>query len=211
MSYVTRLVNKSVNKLIFSQNYVIDEGFFTSEECDRISSHCSSLHLSDGGLFTEDTYKTRKAKTAFITEKTWENQWIYDKFNTLIGFYNDNVFGYDLTGYDYMQYTEYDSNGKHEFHMDLAFKTRFTDSPINDRLNEYLRKISVVLLLNEPEKDFSGGQFQFNFSEERLPETAPLKKGSVVLFPSFILHRVLPITEGLRKTLVLWCIGPKFR
>jgi PKHD-type hydroxylase len=211
MSYVTRIVNKSVNKLLFSQNYVIDEGFFTDTDCDNISNYCSTLNLSNGGLFTEDVYNTRKAKTAFIEERNWVNEWIYDKFNTLIGFYNDNVFGYDLTGYDYMQYTEYDPKGKHEFHMDLAFKTRFADSPINDRLNEHLRKMSVVLLLNEPEHDFKGGQFQFNLSEERLPETATLKKGSVVLFPSFLLHRVLPVTEGLRKTLVLWCIGPKFK
>jgi PKHD-type hydroxylase len=71
--------------------------------------------------------------------------------------------------------------------------------------------LTVVLLLNEPELDFQGGAFQLNLSEERFPETVPLKKGSVVIFPSFLLHRVCPVTSGLRKTLVLWCIGPKFK
>lgn len=212
MSFVTRIVNKSLNKQFFLQNYVVDSGFFTPEECDLISMYGASLHLDKAALFTEDTYSTRKAKTAFINGVTPQNRWIYEKFNTLIGYYNDNIYGFELTGYDYMQYTEYDNMGKHDFHMDIPFKTPYQDIVnIDYRVNEYFRKLTVVLLLNEPELDFQGGAFQLNLSEERFPETVPLKKGSVVIFPSFLLHRVCPVTSGLRKTLVLWCIGPKFK
>jgi len=212
MSFVTRIVNKSFNKQLFIQNYVVDNGFFTSEECDLISMYGASLNLVDGGLFTDDSYNTRKAKTAFITEVTPQNRWIYEKMNTLIGYYNDNVYGFELTGYDYLQYTEYNDMGKHEFHMDIPFKTPHSDVHTDYyRLNEYFRKLSVVLLLNEPGVDFLGGEFQLNLSEERFPETVPLSKGSVVVFPSFLLHRVCPVISGLRKTLVLWCIGPKFK
>lgn len=209
MSHVTRIVNKPLDKLLFLPNMHVDRGFFSAEECDMICNLCSNLILGEGGLFSgEDRYQTRKAKTAFITQPDPTNQWIYDKFNTLIGYYNDTLFAFDLTGYDYLQYAEYDIEGKHNFHMDIALNA----PPVIDyRTNEHLRKLTLVLMLNQQGVDFEGGDFQVNLSEERLPETVHMNKGNVLLLPSFLLHRVTPVTSGLRKTLVTWVIGPKFR
>lgn len=78
-------------------------------------------------------------------------------------------------------------------------------------LSDTLRKLTVVLLLNEPGVDFTGGDFVLNLSSQERAERMPLRKGSVVLFPSFLIHRVMPVESGLRKTLVVWPIGPKFR
>lgn len=209
MSHVTRIVNNPLDKLLFLPNMHVDQGFFSPEECDMICNLCSSLILGEGGLFSGiDVYQTRKAKTAFIEKPDQNTQWIYDKINTLIGYYNDNLFGFDLTGYDYFQYAEYDIEGKHNFHMDIAL-----NSPLNIdyRMNEHLRKLTLVLMLNQQGVDFEGGDFQVNLSEERLPTTIPMNKGNVLLLPSFLLHRVTPITSGLRKTLVTWVVGPKFR
>jgi PKHD-type hydroxylase len=92
--------------------------------------------------------------------------------------------------------------------MDLAF-----DQPqvYDYRINEFFRKLTVVILLTEPGVDFGGGDFQINISMERTPLTMPLKKGSVLLFPSYLLHKVCPVTWGLRKTLTTWVLGPKLR
>jgi PKHD-type hydroxylase len=68
-----------------------------------------------------------------------------------------------------------------------------------------------VILLTQPEVDFGGGEFQLNMSMERTPTIAPLVKGSVLLFPSFLLHKVCPVTWGVRKTLTTWVLGPKLR
>lgn len=209
MSYVTRLVNNPLDKLLFLPNMHVDRGFFTPEECDRISIICKNLILSEGRLFSgEDIYQTRKAKTAFINAPSSETYWIYEKFNTLIGFYNDTMFGFDLTGYSYMQYAEYDIEGKHNFHMDIALNS---PTVINYQINEHLRKLTIVLMLNQQNDDFEGGDFQVNLSEERVATTVSMNKGNVLILPSFLLHRVTPVTRGLRKTLVLWAIGPKFR
>ena len=78
-------------------------------------------------------------------------------------------------------------------------------------ISDTLRKLSVVLMLSEPGVDFTGGDFLLNLSHEGRAERVPLQKGSVVLFPSFIIHKVSPVISGLRKTFVVWPIGPKFR
>lgn len=209
MSYVTRLVNDPLNKLLFLPKYYVNNGFFTEGEVDTISSYCENLHLNQGALFSgSDIYNTRNAKTAFIDKPDPNTQWIYDKLNNIIGFYNDTLFGFDLVGFDYMQYAVYDETGKHEFHMDIALDAPQT---ISYQINENMRKMTIVLMLNQQGVDFEGGDFQINRSEERFAETVPMKKGSVLLLPSFILHRVTPVIRGLRKTLVCWVIGPKFR
>jgi PKHD-type hydroxylase len=209
MSHVTRLVNNPLEKLLFLPNMHVDRGFFSDGEVNTIANYCSTLPMSKGALFdADDVYNTRNAKTSFIRTPDQNTGWIYEKFNTLIGYYNDTIFGFDLVGFDYLQYAEYDVSGKHEFHMDIAFGT---PPKIDYRLNENLRKITVVLMLNQQGVDFEGGDFQVNLSEERVANTVTMNKGNVLLLPSFILHRVTPITRGIRKTLVAWVIGPKFR
>ena len=69
------------------------------------------------------------------------------------------------------------------------------------------RKLSLSLALND---DFEGGEFQINEGKETNPITVPMHKGRVVLFPSFMIHRVTPITKGTRKSIVVWVNGPKF-
>jgi len=209
MSHVTRLVNKSLDKLLFLPSMHVDTGFFSPGECDAICAICGTLGLGEGGLFSgNDIYSTRKAKTAFINQPDGTTQWIYDKFNNMIGYYNDTLFGFDLTGYDYFQYAEYDVTGKHNFHMDIAMNS---PQQIDYRINEHFRKMTIVLMLNQQGVDFEGGDFQVNLSEERLPVKVHMNKGHVLLLPSFLLHRVTPITNGIRKTLVTWVNGPKFR
>jgi PKHD-type hydroxylase len=63
--------------------------------------------------------------------------------------------------------------------------------------------------LNDP-KEFKGGDFQLMVDSDT-PVTVEQKKGRAWFFPSYTLHRVTPVTEGERKSLVLWIGGPAFR
>jgi predicted 2-oxoglutarate/Fe(II)-dependent dioxygenase YbiX len=38
-----------------------------------------------------------------------------------------------------------------------------------------------------------------------------IKKGSLIVFPSDMWHRVLPVTKGVRISLVGWCYGYPFK
>ena len=71
------------------------------------------------------------------------------------------------------------------------------------------RKLSLSLLINEPDKDFIGGEFFINLSKNASLHT--LKKGQMILFPSFMLHGVSPVISGVRKSIVIWVEGPKFK
>jgi PKHD-type hydroxylase len=73
------------------------------------------------------------------------------------------------------------------------------------------RKLSLTLLLNDDNDDFEGGEFQINNGKQETPITVDMFKGRAVLFPSFMIHRVKPVTKGVRKSLVVWVLGPKFR
>lgn len=206
MSYATRLVNNALERQLKPFSFIVDNNFFTAQDADMIQNYCSQFQLRDGTLFSEENnYSERKAKITFIERKDHLNSWIYDKLNTLIGYYNDNNFGFDLIGYDYIQYAEYTENCHQNYHMDMNFSLDTT------YLSDTLRKLSVVLLLSEPGVDFTGGEFLLNLSHEGRPQTVHLRKGSVVMFPSYIIHKVSPVITGLRKTLVAWPIGPKFR
>jgi PKHD-type hydroxylase len=73
--------------------------------------------------------------------------------------------------------------------------------------NGIQRKLSISMLLSDP-SEFEGGELQFKGIEDRKILT---KQGSIVVFPSFIEHRVTPVTKGVRYSAVTWVIGPSFK
>jgi PKHD-type hydroxylase len=138
-----------------------------------------------------------------VNEKT---HWIFDRLNQVIDRLNTRFYNFDLNGYSFFQYTEYFGHelGKYDWHMDSYLGTHptgFTET----------RKLSITLLLNEPGVDFEGGDFEINKGSPTEIDTVPLKKGMLIVFPSFLIHRVAPVTKGTRKSIVIWVQGPKFR
>jgi PKHD-type hydroxylase len=71
-----------------------------------------------------------------------------------------------------------------------------------------VRKLSFSVMLTDPE-EYEGGELLLKI--DSFPITPPNKKGTVIFFPSYVLHEVTPVTKGTRKTLVGWVLGPKFR
>ena len=106
--------------------------------------------------------------------------------------------GYTLSSQENTQVGRYKSadNGHYDWHID-------TDPP----QNEVQRKLSISILLSDP-SDFEGGELQFKNMEDHKLLT---KQGSIVVFPSFIEHRVAPVTKGVRYSAVTWASGPSFR
>jgi PKHD-type hydroxylase len=70
------------------------------------------------------------------------------------------------------------------------------------------RKLSCVIQLSDPE-DYDGGELQMNMGSQIV--SIPKQKGLVTYFSSFVLHRVTPVTRGVRKSLVAWISGPNLR
>ena len=78
------------------------------------------------------------------------------------------------------------------------------DIPENNWIDEKTRKLSMTIVLN---KNYEGGEFEF-FSETDLIKE---KTGTVIVFPSYMVHRVNPITKGTRYSLVVWFVGEPFQ
>ena len=74
---------------------------------------------------------------------------------------------------------------------------------------KYIRKLTAVMLLSDP-TDYEGGKLEFYAGPDD-PASPISKKGSVVVFDSNAWHRVEPVTKGVRRTLVMWAVGPQFR
>lgn len=112
---------------------------------------------------------------------------------------NQKHFEFNITGCESFQVTIYEESyaGTYNWHIDTCLV------PEND-----VRKISMSLLLTDP-SEFEGGKLLLNnqgnivVAEERF--------GGAIFFPSWMPHCVTPVTKGTRKTLVIWCHGPKFK
>jgi PKHD-type hydroxylase len=79
---------------------------------------------------------------------------------------------------------------------------------MNCGLNIRVRKLSLVIQLSD-EEDYVGGNLELKFGKE--PVILSKKRGTMLLFPYYVLHRVTPVTEGTRYSLVSWVTGPAFK
>ena len=181
--------------------------FFTAADIDRIIQECQSSELeSSTASHNPNIDNEVRVSNVNFHNRNHQNSWIFDQINFGIEDMNSKFFHFDLYGYDYFQYSEYhgDKSGKYNFHMDIFTNEESYASPLT-------RKLSLVLLLSEPGVDFEGGEFQMNVGSEDKLETLQMKKGTLIAFPSFMIHRVTPVTKGIRRSIVIWVEGPKFK
>ena len=162
---------------------------------DRLRAEKATVaSLAPEGVFHG---RIRVTQTAWIALNA-ESKWIYDRMQGVIRALNDRVYQFDLRGFsEHFQYTVYhDSEGGHyDWHVDHG--------PLKVQ-----RKLSISLQLTDP-SHYEGCDLQFQAGKQI--ETAPRERGSVIAFPSYVLHRVTPCTKGTRKAVVVWTTGPKFK
>ena len=208
MSAYQTISNRTAQKTFTTHNYAYFNDVFTKDELEKIIELNSKISLRDGNTIERnlDSFRISKITHQYLNE---DNQWIFDRINQLIVHANLDFFEYDLVGYDFYQYAEYhmENAGHYDYHVDIIFNGRNLDA---DAISIQTRKLSISLLLNEPGVDFEGGEFYINTGGHANPVTQ-LKAGTAILFPSFLLHKVAPVTKGIRKSLVVWVTGPKFK
>lgn len=130
-----------------------------------------------------------------------DTQWVFETLGRIVSTLNAQFYGFDLVGFgEPMQLTRYDEleNGMYEWHID-----------VNSIEHMPSRKLSVVCQLSHP-TEYEGGLLELNVGGR---EKFQIKKqrGFVVVFPSWTLHQVTPVTQGSRQSLVAWMSGPPFK
>ena len=186
--------------------YVYWDNFFTKEDLDKIETYFDNKGVTEAEVINEDgtplVRDIRKSKTNLIFVDN-ENEWIFQKLASISKFINDKFYGYDIFGFDQVQYTVYEQGDHYDYHIDMMLGDKVPDHM------HFSRKLSFSLILTD-DVDFQGGEFEIMVDSDS-PIKAEQKRGRILAFPSFIVHRVKPVTSGVRKSIVFWTLGPKFK
>lgn len=181
-------------------DYVYYEGLFLPHEIDRILNFWDDQKIIkatvSGGEENSHDNDLRKSSVMFI-DNTPENDWIYQKLAQLAIKTNNERYWFDILGFHQeLQLTKYSTGDFFDWHLD------FGAGAIS------ARKLSMTIQLSDSD-EYEGGDLQFMMNNKI--ENAPRKKGTIIIFPSFIMHRVTPITKGTRQSIVGWVSGPPYR
>lgn len=184
-----------------NERWAFIDNVFTQEECEQIINLGKEKSLEKAAISNDMVDESvRKTNISwFKTEKEQlpEYDWIYRRCTDAVNFINEKYFNYDLTFIEELQFTAYNEKGYfYGKHIDAEY----------DGLG--YRKLSFTIQLSE-EKKYKGGSLCLYNSGE--PDFAPKQIGTFVAFPSWLLHEVMPITEGERYSLVGWVNGPRFK
>ena len=188
---------------------------FTSEELNLVEYALRNPKFEDGVAFSQRDI--RKSRIAWIDDQGLDI--VLLRLGREIS--RNSGWNLHLRRCDPVQYTEYDAGGKYDWHSDQA-------PPMPDHRDGIVkvRKISMTLFLNDPE-EYEGGEFDVEIwgpkgsigndsrfkdkgNEEERYVTFKQSKGNAVFFQSDQFHRVRPVISGLRKSLVVWFIGPPY-
>jgi|TARA_R110000787_G_scaffold260796_1_gene366034 PKHD-type hydroxylase len=196
----------------FKNNYWYFESVLSPRFCDDLIEY-GNLHKKTLGLTgnfnsiknisnkqIKNIQKKRKSSLVWL-----DDAWIYKEIIPYIDTANKNAeWNFDIEGAEACQFTEYGVGEYYGWHYDM-----------HTEHGKKIRKLSVTCNLSNPE-DYEGGDLEFSIynpdKKSNLFKCTQIKpRGSIVVFPSFVWHRVKPVTRGKRYSLVIWNQGDKFK
>ena len=177
------------------------EGGFSKEECESLIELGKSkeLEFAKTGALEAPVDNIRKSQVSWIYPS--DNFEVYQKLSAVVKNLNPEHYKFDLYGFvEGLQFTEYKEPDDHyTWHVDISFVGSIT------------RKLTVVLQLSDP-NDYEGGDLEISTGRfEDSCSQAKKEQGTVIVFPTFMMHRVAPVTKGTRYSLVGWITGPQFK
>jgi PKHD-type hydroxylase len=191
------------NKLVFPRDQSIDQtnhyvisDAFNKEELKWINN-LQELYPFQEATVVGDVDGIRKSEIKWIHPDD-KSLWVYERITQYAQQANNELWKFNLHSIiDSIQYTVYYEGGGHYgWHVDIG------PNSINHR------KISITIQLSDPD-DYEGGDLEIWTGGEF--KTIERKQGCAILFPSFLMHRVTPVTKGIRKSLVLWLGGDSYK
>ena len=200
MSEITKLhepifENSSWNFELDQTNlYAFWNNAFSKEECQTIINIAKDKGLIKGKTKGESDVRDSKISWLYPIDKI---DWVFRRVTDITLNLNDRFFKFDLFGLNEgFQFTNYEApSGKYGKHVDRA-------------INMSVRKLSISIQLTNPE-EYEGGELKLYDGEE---ETIMSKEqGTLIIFPSYVLHEVMPVTKGERNSLVTWVTGKQFK
>jgi PKHD-type hydroxylase len=184
-------------------------GTLAPETCDQIIANAldQPAVAATVSMGRTPTPEVRKSAVRWLSRRSPDGEWsawepVFKELEWLFQSANQEAFGVDLSWLPDLQFTTYDGaeEGHYDWHIDA-----FLEEP-NSATQ---RKLSAVIQLTDP-AEYLGGDLQIDCSP--WPDAARLRqRGSVIIFPSIMRHRVTPVVRGTRHSLVAWYRGPAWR
>jgi PKHD-type hydroxylase len=167
-------------------------GIFSAEECYRIMGLSQNRRPRAGSMMYARP-NIRKSTIAWIDIQE-DSLWLYEKvWNSLQAV--NRWFKYELFGLvDEIQFAEYGVGDGFGWHLDAGGGQTST------------RKLSMSVQLSD-DAEYSGGDLEFCACSQLEPRR---RRGTIIVFPSFLAHQITPVTRGTRRSLVAWAHGPAF-
>jgi len=196
--------------VILKHNYYYFKQAVPIKTCKKILKTGRSKIKEVATTIDKSYDKDRKCKIVWINDK-----WIYDIINPFIHAANKKAgWNFQWDWNESSQFTIYEKGHYYGWHTD-QFNTPLKNRSKN--IEGKTRKLSLTLQLTDKSK-YTGGDFQFQWIDNQKKDllntiTVDDAKdmGTVIIFPSFIYHQVLPITKGKRESLVNWSVGKEFK
>jgi len=157
-----------------------------------------------------DLKKKRDSNIVWLSDR-----WIYKEIQPFIHQANRLAgWNFEWSFSESCQFTKYKLNQHYDWHCD-SWEAPYANTDNPDTFGK-IRKLSVTCSLSAPE-DYEGGELEFDFrnmdpDKQSVRKCAEIKpRGSIVVFPSHVWHRVKPVTKGTRYSLVIWNLGYPFK
>ncbi len=207
-----------------SNYYWYFKSALTPRFCDEVIQYANAQKETmarTGGYGDRDLSKQEvlDLKRKRNSDLVWLNDaWIYKELHPYVHKANEMAgWNFDWDRSESCQFTKYKLNQYYDWHCDSWDKPY--DKP-NTPDHGKIRKLSMTCQLTDG-SEYKGGELEFDFRQYDPPQrdeskhlrkaTEILPKGSVIIFPSFVWHRVKPVTSGTRYSLVLWHLGYPFK
>ncbi|NEQ35295.1 MAG: 2OG-Fe(II) oxygenase [Okeania sp. SIO3I5] len=177
-------------------------GALTAQECDWIISLSQNLATGQNYIVPATNPSYRQV-SAWKISQTQETNWVWQRLINNVVYANNSWWNYDIVGIlEFIQLICYDSTNSSDQIQDNC------DLHIDNEYPFSFRKISFSVELSDP-NSYEGAELSLYVQEN--PKILPRSRGTMIMFPSFILHEVTPIIKGKRWALIGWVTGPQFR
>ena len=195
---------------MFLQNYYYYfQKALSPEFCDKIIEQGKQQIIESATVADANLQKARKSSIAWM-----QDEWLYQTIEPFIQEANVKAgWNFDWMASESCQFTIYKEQQYYDWHQD-SHQMPY-DKPGSPEHGK-IRKLSVTVSLEDGDK-YEGGNLEFDLRNRDdskshiLSATEARAKGSIIVFPSFVWHRVTPVTKGTRYSLVIWSIGPQFK
>ena len=173
---------------------------FSKDELKKIYKDVGELPFSKAATFANDDDKSMRSSSVKWIPQDEKWQWLYEKLMQLAVDANKELWNFDLiSAPELIQYTEYyaSEEGHYDWHQDIGPGVGS------------LRKVSITVQLSDSD-EYEGGDLQLWYGGNS-SVNSERGAGVVVVFPSYLMHRVSKVTKGTRRSFVLWVGGQHYK